>query len=149
MGIDTQKDLVTVKGTMDAKVLAQNLNKRLKRQVEIVPPKKEKGGGEGGEKKDGDGGGSGKKKGGGGGDNAGQEENAAGIAKVEGNRMDQLMVQPLGYGFGYGYGNWNVHGHGYQGYGQPVYDYGGGMVGEHIHAPQMFSDENPNACSVM
>ncbi|XP_040992267.1 heavy metal-associated isoprenylated plant protein 3-like [Juglans microcarpa x Juglans regia] len=146
MDIDHKKDLVTVKGTMDTKALAQNLKERLKRQVEIVPPKKEKeGGGEGGEKKDGNGGGGGKKKGGGGGD-AGQEENAAGIAKVEGNRMDQFMVQPPGHGFGYGYGNF--YGHGYQGYGHPGYGYGG-MVGEHVHAPQIFSDENPNACSVM
>lgn len=162
MDIDTKKDLVTVKGTMDAKTLAQNLKEKLKRQVEIVPPKKEKeGGGEVGEKKDGNGGGGGKKKGGGG--DAGQEENAAGIAKVEGiqgNRMDQFMVQHPGYGFGYGYGNF--YGHGYQGYGQPgpYGPYGqpgyghGSMVGEHLHAqhlhaPQMFSDENPNACSVM
>ncbi|KAL0436928.1 UNVERIFIED_CONTAM: Heavy metal-associated isoprenylated plant protein 3 [Sesamum radiatum] len=49
--IDTQKDLVTVTGSMDMKALAELLQKQLKKDVEIVPPKKdgekkEKGGGD-------------------------------------------------------------------------------------------------------
>jgi len=129
MEIDRQKELVCVKGTMDAKALAQSLNEKLKRQVDVVQPKKEK---EGGEKK------------GGGGDGGQEEANA----KVDqGNKM--IMALPgygnIGYGNGYGYppyGPGPGHGHGY-GYGH------GGFVGEHLHAPQMFSDENPNACSIM
>ncbi|PHU03929.1 hypothetical protein BC332_29180 [Capsicum chinense] len=62
MKVDEQKDLVTVTGSMDMKVLAETLKKHLKKEIEIVPPKKE-----GGEKKDkggGDnGGGGGKGKG--------------------------------------------------------------------------------------
>lgn len=46
--IDTQKDLVTVKGTMDAKALQPYLKEKLKRGVEIVPPKKD------GDKKEGE-----------------------------------------------------------------------------------------------
>jgi len=142
MEIDRQKELVCVKGTMDAKALAQSLRKKLKRQVDIVLLKEEKEGEEG-EKKDGDGGGGGKK-GGGGGDGGQEEANA----KVDqGNKM--IMALPgygnIGYGNGYGYppyGPGPGHGHGY-GYGH------GGFVGEHLHAPQMFSDENPNACSIM
>jgi len=140
--IDRQKELMRVKGTMDAKALAQSLRKKLKRQVDIVLLKEEKEGEEG-EKKDGDGGGGGKK-GGGGGDGGQEEANA----KVDqGNKM--IMALPgygnIGYGNGYGYppyGPGPGHGHGY-GYGH------GGFVGEHLHAPQMFSDENPNACSIM
>ncbi|KAF3680275.1 putative disease resistance RPP13-like protein 1-like [Capsicum annuum] len=67
MKVDEQKDLVTVTGSMDMKVLAETLKKHLKKEIEIVPPKKE-----GGEKKDkggGDnGGGGGKGKGAGVGD---------------------------------------------------------------------------------
>lgn len=140
MAIDKQKELVTVKGTMDAKALAENLKEKLRRQVDIVPPKKEKEGD--GEKKEGNDGGGGKKKGGkgggGGGGDAGQEENAGNIAKFEGNRME--FMPPPGHGF------WVANGYGFNygyGYGQ------GGLVGEHLHAPQIFSDENPNACSVM
>ncbi|GAV66490.1 HMA domain-containing protein [Cephalotus follicularis] len=121
--IDKQKDLVTVKGTMDVKALVDALKEKLKRSVEIVPPKKEKDAAAGGDGGDANGGGK-KKKGGG-----GQEESGGG-GKLEGNRMEYVM-QP-GYGFEYGY---------------PMpggYDY---LVP--YHAPQMFSDENPNACSIM
>ncbi|KAK4348487.1 hypothetical protein RND71_031242 [Anisodus tanguticus] len=57
--VDSEKDLVTVKGTMDFKDLIPYLKDKLKRSVEIVPPKKDDGGGEkkekeggGGEKKE-------------------------------------------------------------------------------------------------
>ncbi|PHT35108.1 hypothetical protein CQW23_26908 [Capsicum baccatum] len=62
MKVDEQKDLVTVTGSMDMKVLAETLKKHLKKEIEIVPPKKE--GGENEEKGGGDnGGGGGKGKG--------------------------------------------------------------------------------------
>ncbi|KAJ7981046.1 Heavy metal-associated isoprenylated plant protein [Quillaja saponaria] len=126
--IDKEKDTVTVKGTMDAKALAEKLKEKLKRGVEVIPPKKEGGNGGGGGKEGGNGGG-GKKKGGGG--NGGQQENTTehnGGTKMEGNKMEVVPGQVYWYGYGYGYG--------------PVHM-------EHPHAPQMFSDENPNACSVM
>ncbi|GMI88908.1 HEAVY METAL ASSOCIATED PROTEIN 53, EAVY METAL-ASSOCIATED ISOPRENYLATED PLANT PROTEIN3 [Hibiscus trionum] len=152
--VDRQKELVTVKGTMDVKALAADLKDKLKKNVEIVAPKKDKdgsnkGGESGGEKKNKGG------NGGGGGEDGG---------KMAGNRME-FMAQPQfgyappgypgympgypgyghpGYGYGYGHGNPNQHphGHGYPGYvpGYPVY----------VNPPhQMFNDENPNACAIM
>ncbi|KAJ7947866.1 Heavy metal-associated isoprenylated plant protein [Quillaja saponaria] len=120
--IDKEKDTLTVKGSMDAKALAENLKEKLKRKVEVVPPKQEK------EKEKGGNGDGGKKKGGG--ENGGQQEEKTsdhnGGGKMEANKMEVAPGQVYGYGYGYG----------------PVYM-------EHMHAPQMFSDENPNACSVM
>ncbi|KAK9126617.1 hypothetical protein Scep_015463 [Stephania cephalantha] len=108
--------------------------------------------------------------GGGGGDGGGAKK---GETKVESNRMEyyspgygfeygpgpgpgHVLVQPgpfHGYGLGYGPGAAGpVHGYG-PGMGGPVHGYGNGYMVEyahtHAHAPQMFSDENPNACSVM
>ncbi|KAI8524118.1 hypothetical protein RHMOL_Rhmol13G0124700 [Rhododendron molle] len=128
MSIDEQKDQVTVKGTMDMKALAEALKERLKRPVEIVQPKKdnaekkEKGGGGGAKKEKGGGGEEGKTGGDGGGNDGGGQ-------MVEENRIQyvpQEYPNTYMYGFGPGY---------------PVEQY--------HHAPQMFSDENPNACSVM
>lgn len=119
VSVDRQKDLVTVKGTMDVKALTECLSEKFKRPVEVVPPKKEGGGGEKKEKEGG---------GGGGGDGAKKEE----VSKVEGNKLDYTGME---YGYGYG------PGHGYL--------YGPAYAVEPLHAPQMFSDENPNACSVM
>ncbi|EYU36154.1 hypothetical protein ABFS82_14G240900 [Erythranthe guttata] len=113
MEIDKQKDLVRVTGAMDMKALAENLQKHLKKNVEIVPSKKEN---------------ENKEKGGGGG---------GGDEKMEGNKMMQQqqqqsqMVGPNPYPVMYG---------------------PGGVFGDEFHqyhAPQMFSDENPNACTVM
>ncbi|KAG7534987.1 Heavy metal-associated domain superfamily [Arabidopsis thaliana x Arabidopsis arenosa] len=117
--MDKEKNLVTVKGTMDVKKLVESLSEKLKRQVEIVPPKKEKeNGNETGEKKKG-----------GGGDGGGKEKsgNKGGGEGV--NMMEYMAAQPA-YGYGY---------------------YPGGPYGYPIqaHAPQIFSDENPNACVVM
>ncbi|KAL5704924.1 hypothetical protein ACHQM5_023282 [Ranunculus cassubicifolius] len=192
--IDTPKDLVTVKGTMDVKALLPYLKEKLKRGVEVVPPKKE---GEkkadGGEKKvEG-----GEKKAEGGEKKV--EEKAKGVdggekkaeTKVEVNKMEHFAYGN-GYGYPYGYGNGNVYpvqygnvhenvypvqygnvhenvypvqygngnGNG-NGNGYPV-QYGNGSVhpvqygNENmypvqypVHAPQMFSDENPNGCSIM
>ncbi|KAG6779948.1 hypothetical protein NC652_012089 [Populus alba x Populus x berolinensis] len=163
--IDKQKELVTVKGTMDVKALTETLKSRLKRPVDIVPPKKDKEGGKDGENVAG--GGGGKKKGGGG--NGGQDAAAAAApaAKMEENRME-YMVQP-GFGSGYGYVGQPIHGNGYviqpihgNGYvGHPVYapygpGYGYGYGYGYGHGPVQgypdhlrFNDENPNACSIM
>jgi hypothetical protein len=109
--IDAGKDLVTVKGTMDAKVLVPYLTDKLKRSVVVVPPKKDEGGdkkpkeggggggggdkkkegGGGGDKKEKEGGGGGgdkkEKEGGGGGGDGGKKEEGGG-AKVELSKME-------------------------------------------------------------
>ncbi|XP_059305880.1 heavy metal-associated isoprenylated plant protein 6-like isoform X1 [Lycium ferocissimum] len=95
--VDSEKDLVTVKGTMDLKELLPYLKDKLKRNVEIVPPKKDDGGGEkkakegggGGEKKAKEGGGNGggekkEKEGGGGGGDGEKKEKASSDEKKEG-----------------------------------------------------------------
>ncbi|XP_031385132.1 heavy metal-associated isoprenylated plant protein 3-like isoform X2 [Punica granatum] len=150
--IEQQKDLVTVTGTMDVKALAETLKGRMKRVVEIVPPKKEKekvkdneekkdgnkGSGGGNEKEgcgngnnQGNGSGGGKKKKGAGGGGGGEYGNAVGN-KEEENGSAVGLGYPANTGYGYGCG----YGYGY-------------TYGESVHAPQYFSDENPNACSVM
>ncbi|KAJ9699280.1 hypothetical protein PVL29_008062 [Vitis rotundifolia] len=148
--IDKQKNLVTVTGTMDVKALVDSLKDRLKRPVEIVPPKKDAGGGGGGEKKgkDGD-----KKADGGGKKEEGvkAEENyflhesmpgfgfTAGPGQSYPPHPAQMNAPGYGYGAGYGAGYAPAYGPGY----------GYGYAAESVAAPQMFSDENPNACSVM
>jgi hypothetical protein len=132
MKIDKEKDNVTVKGTMDVKGLVENLSEKLKRKVEVVPPKKDKEGG-GGENEGG--GGKKKNKGGGGGGGGGEGGDNEGEVKM----MEHLIqVQPP---FGYGYGN-------IEGYNGQVYQE---LIHFHMNSqpPQMFSDENPNACIVM
>lgn len=129
MSIDKEKDLVTVKGAMDMKAVAESLKVRLKRSVEIVPPKKdnkEKEKGEGGD----NGGGKKKNKEGGEGDNAGG--GGGKIDKVEYPVGQPEFGQVPPYGVVYGYD-----------YPPPP------MMMYPLHAPQMFSDENPNACSIM
>ncbi|MBA0851790.1 hypothetical protein Goshw_026228 [Gossypium schwendimanii] len=145
--VDEVKEMVTVKGTMDVKALAEALKDKLKKSVEIVPPKKEKDGkNEGGENGGGGDGGKKKNKGGNGGAEDGGHGDGGGGGKMEGSKME-FMVQPQfgympaypGYGHpGYGFG----YGHGYSGYvpGYPV----------PVHPPHhIFNDENPNACAIM
>uniref|UniRef100_J3N2X6 HMA domain-containing protein n=1 Tax=Oryza brachyantha TaxID=4533 RepID=J3N2X6_ORYBR len=149
VAFDAAKDLVKVTGTMDAAALPGYLKDKLSRPVEVVAPGKKDGGG-GGDKKDG------------GGDffclfSSGARRAAAAAASVAPAPLaDAGMYQmPPQYGFN------PYHGHpgGYYG-GAPAphpaafyhpnpaaaqyqpYPY-------NVHAPQMFSDENPNACSVM
>ncbi|XP_022730465.1 heavy metal-associated isoprenylated plant protein 3-like isoform X2 [Durio zibethinus] len=143
--VDEQKELVTVKGTMNVKALAEALKDKLKKNVEIVPPKKEKDSNKEGDESGGGGGAKTKNKGGGDGGNG---------ANAGGGKMD-LMVQPEfgymptyygyghpGYGYGYGHPHPHGHGHGYPGY---VPDYP-----VSVHPPhQMFNDENPNACVIL
>lgn len=120
MSIDRQKDLVTVKGTFDVKALVEALKEKLKRPVEIVPAKKEDGGAK---KEKADGGNSG----GGGGEKA--VSGGDGGVMVEGNKMVQHVTTQYEYGY--------------------PFVYGPGYMPDNLHAPQLFSDENPNACVVM
>ncbi|XP_059462938.1 heavy metal-associated isoprenylated plant protein 5-like [Corylus avellana] len=193
--IDAGKDLVTVKGTMDAKALVPYLTAKLKRSVDVVPPKKDEGGdkkpkegggggdgdkkkeggGGGGDKKEKEGGGGGdkKEKEGGGGDAAKKEE--GGGAKVElskmeyhgypyasptywngGNVYDQNYPVEVHHAQNYpveAYQGYVNHGYGNEGYVNQGYAHQGYELphphAHAMHAPQMFSDENPNACSVM
>ncbi|KAJ1384060.1 Heavy metal-associated domain, HMA [Sesbania bispinosa] len=70
------------------------------------------------------------------------DNNEEGEGKMEQNRTEYLVHPSFGYGYGYG----NIGGYNYG----PVYQE---QLHFHLHAqppPQMlFSDENPNACSVM
>ncbi|RDX92136.1 Heavy metal-associated isoprenylated plant protein 6, partial [Mucuna pruriens] len=166
VNIEGGKDLVTVKGTMDVKEMVAYLNEKLKRNVELVPAKKEdnkkekekekKEGGVGDDKKEG-----------------GKKEEGA--AKVEVNKMEHsgytyppppmywyngyapgqssnssaVEVQP-GYsysneGYNNNYGNYQ-HGYVNQGYMVPPPPF---YLNPHHPPPQMFSDENPNACTVI
>lgn len=96
VSIDPHKDLITVKGTMDAKELPNYLKEKLKRSVEVVPATTA------GKKDDTE-------------DNDGGEKKEKAKAKEE-------------------------------------YYYCHGEVSmEYVHAPppHIFSDENPNACSIM
>ncbi|KAG6426295.1 hypothetical protein SASPL_110517 [Salvia splendens] len=124
MKIDKQKEIVTVTGVVDMKALAEALKKNLKRDVQVVPAKKENPGGEKGK----GGGDKGKSGGGDGGGKAGGGDN---------NKMQvQVLNQypyPYPYPIVYESGQFNYN----------TYAYGPS------HAPQLFSDENPNACSLM
>ncbi|KAG0490070.1 hypothetical protein HPP92_006933 [Vanilla planifolia] len=117
VSIDSEKDLVTVKGTMDAKTLPELLTAKLKRGVELVNPKKD---GDGNKEKKSEGPTStdGKKKDG---EEASKAVRGAAPLTTEANTM-------AFYGGGYGDYPYRV---------------------EMVHAPQLFSDENPNACSIM
>lgn len=98
VSIDPHKDLITVKGTMDAKELPNYLEEKLKRSVEVVPATTA---GEKDDTKDNDGG--------------EKKEKAKAKAREE-------------------------------------YYYCHGEVSmEYVYAPppHIFSDENPNACSIM
>ncbi|KAL7173734.1 hypothetical protein ACSBR2_033065 [Camellia fascicularis] len=153
MSIDNQKNLITVKGTMDMKALADALKQRLKKPVEIVPPKKEGGGDKKEKGGGGGGGGGGKGKKDGGGEGGGNGNGGGG--QGEQNIIQHVMHQnPYmnGYGSGYPIDPYPYHhvqapmGHyPYQHVQAPMDHYPYQVV----QAPQMFSDENPNACSVM
>ncbi|KAK4358680.1 hypothetical protein RND71_020909 [Anisodus tanguticus] len=163
MKIDKQTDLVTVSGSMDMKELAETLKKHLKKEVEILlqkkegGEKKEKGGGDGGGENGKGGGGKGKGKGGeGGGEGKGKVKDEVGgggaggfgggemIMGNVGNGMQMIQQQvQFGYGYPYMYGPVGSVG--------PVYpgDQFQNPYPVSVHAPQLFSDENPNACSIM
>ncbi|KAF3778344.1 hypothetical protein EJ110_NYTH43684 [Nymphaea thermarum] len=171
VGVEAAKDLVTVKGTMDVKALPEYLKLKLKRGVEIVSQKEEAGGGgDGGEKK---GGGEKPKEGGGdkkdGGD---KKKDGGGEKKDGGNGKKDGGGDKKKDGDG---GDKKKDGDGGEKKKKPAEDaaaapdakkeeaakveinkmeyqyphYGPAYTVEYVHAPQLFSDENPNACSVM
>ncbi|KAK7355533.1 hypothetical protein VNO80_14791 [Phaseolus coccineus] len=167
VSLDGSKDLVTVKGTMDVKEMVPYLNEKLKRAVEVVPPKKEEEKKEkdgGGEKKEKDGGGEKKEKDGEG--EKKEKEVAAAEAKAGVNKMEFMypIVPPSFWYQGgqfpgqtsyamevqpsYGSNNHFVEqGHVNHGYPmQPPLPY---YMNPNAPPPQMFSDENPNACSIV
>uniref|UniRef100_A0A804LZB9 HMA domain-containing protein n=1 Tax=Zea mays TaxID=4577 RepID=A0A804LZB9_MAIZE len=170
VAFDAAKDLVKVTGTMDGAALPAYLREKLSRDVEVVAPGKKDGGG-GGDKKDkgaGDGGDKKKDGGGGGGGGAEEKKDKAGAAAASASvapppLADAGMYQvPPHYGYApyhqpapggyYGAAPPPNHHAGFYPNGggvhyppAPAYAYGP----THLHAPQMFSDENPNACSVM
>ncbi|CAJ1968568.1 unnamed protein product [Sphenostylis stenocarpa] len=156
--LDGSKDLVTVKGTMDVKEMVPYLNEKLKRNVEVVPPKKEE------EKKEKDGGGEKKEKEGGGGEK--KEKDGAAEAKAEVNKMEYMYpIPPPSFWYEGGHfpgqtsyamevhpsfaSNNHYVEQGYVNHGYPMQP----PLPYYMHPgappPQMFSDENPNACSVM
>ncbi|XP_045818930.1 heavy metal-associated isoprenylated plant protein 6-like [Trifolium pratense] len=167
---DGDKDLVTVKGTMEPKDLIEYLKEKLKRNVDMVPPKKEEEKKEkegGGEKKEKDGGGEKKEK-----KDGEKKVDGGDQAKVEVNKMEYQypMQSPMywyeGQSSNYamdqyqpGYGGGDHHYDQQQQHYMMNNNHGGGypmqppQVPYYMHPshppPQMFSDENPNACSLM
>lgn len=160
VNIDGAKDLVTVKGTMDVKEMVPYLKEKLKRNVELVPPKPNKD-----NDKDKDGGGSEKKEK----KESGENNKQQGGNKEEGGAVINKM-EHYGYGYppppmywnGYAYGESSstreVQPSGYNNNDNNGYVNQGYMVEQPqsymLHPqnyphPQMFSDENPNACSIM
>lgn len=128
---------------------------------------KEGGGGGGGDKKEKEGGGDKKEKEkeGGGGD-GGKKEEAGAAPKVEVNKMvygghpyapnpsywndGQVDGQHYPVEVHQGYvNNYTPYGYENQGYVDPGHGYNMVPHPHPMHAPQMFSDENPNACSIM
>ncbi|XP_043703772.1 heavy metal-associated isoprenylated plant protein 3-like isoform X2 [Telopea speciosissima] len=131
VNIDAAKDLVTVKGTMDVKALIPFLKDKLKRSVEIVPEKKEeqkkeeKKDKEGGEKKDKEGGEKKEEKK----DNeGGEKKDGDGGGGGEGEKKEEQPNKAEVNKYEY---------------------YAPGYMVEYVYPPQLFSDENPNACSIM
>ncbi|CAN6323876.1 unnamed protein product [Urochloa humidicola] len=167
VAIDAAKDLVKVTGTMDAASLPGYLQDKLSRTVEVVAPGKKDGGGDkkADDKKDKGEGGDKKKDGGGGGEEKKDKSaGAAAAASVAPMPMADAGMYQMPPHFG-GYAPYPAAPGGYYGgappphpagfypnaggpqYPPPPPAYGYGPA--HLHAPQMFSDENPNACSVM
>ncbi|XP_048138224.1 heavy metal-associated isoprenylated plant protein 3-like isoform X2 [Rhodamnia argentea] len=155
--VEEAKDLVILKGTMEVNGLAPYLKDKLKRNVEVAPPKKEEAATDGGEKKDG--GNGGKKEEG--------KKGESNVVNVEVNKMQyggypeppppSYWNYPPMYGAGPSYITQPFQSHhvdSYYGGGYPIQAHAipvnDGYVMDHrVHAPQMFSDENPNGCSIM
>ncbi|KAL9272376.1 Heavy metal-associated isoprenylated plant protein 6-like protein [Drosera capensis] len=166
VSVDSQKDLITVKGAMNVKELLQYLNMKLKRTVEIVSAASKK---DSADKKP-------KERGG---DRKGVAQSARDVSKDARDNVSKVEVNKMEYyGTPYGYGAYTYdpssssssssngymmeHSHpsyhGQPGYGSyflepmhgpyPVEPHGNGYMGYH-QAPDMFSDENPNACFIM
>ncbi|XP_044474247.1 heavy metal-associated isoprenylated plant protein 6-like [Mangifera indica] len=167
VSVDNGKDLVMVKGSMDVKEMVAYLKDKLRRNVELVPSKKD----DGGEKKD-------AKAAGGGSEGDKKEKGAASTpapAADKGEKKEkEAPVAAAGGGSGGDAPKMEVSKMEYFGYPYPpppTYWYSAPVYGNqsypmehqyqqvvymndayhnpHLHAPQMFSDENPNACSIM
>lgn len=145
MKVDKPNDIVMVKGAMDMKALAETLKKHLKRDVQILQPKKdekkeEKKDKEKEKEKKGKGGGEGNAAAKGGSAGSGGE---GAIQDVREAAMEGSKMQVQQFNYGYGYPSPYMHAPGYTGgVVDPYYQFS-------YHAPQIFSDENPNACSIM
>jgi hypothetical protein len=141
--VDAAKDLVKVTGTMDAAALQAYLRDKLSRPVDVVAPgKKDKGD----KKKDG-------------GDEKKKDKSAASVAPAPLAYAGMYQMPPH-----FGYTPYDPAHGGYYGAPPPnpsaFYHYPAAFGAQyppppaypyatHVYAPQMFSDENPNACSVM
>ncbi|XP_009616387.1 heavy metal-associated isoprenylated plant protein 3 [Nicotiana tabacum] len=157
--IESEKDLVTIKGIVDIKKLIPYLTDKLKQNVEVVTPKKDDSGGE--------------KKGKESGNDKKEKESAAAAEKKDGESKEKKteVINKMEY---YGY-NSNTYyampmhnqSHMNQDYGLTTYDPRYAHTGyaveyahqpqyappppppTYLNAPQMFSDENPNGCTIM
>ncbi|TVU03672.1 hypothetical protein EJB05_49409, partial [Eragrostis curvula] len=143
--IDADNSTVKVTGTMDAAALPAYLRDKLRRSADVVAPGKD-----GGKKGKADGGGADKKK-----DRGGEEKKdkpaVAAAASVSPTPLgDAGMCQmPRQYGYtlfppASGGPPPNTAFYDNARYSPPSYPYAA-----HLDAPLTFSDENPNACSVM
>ncbi|KAK1561805.1 hypothetical protein Q3G72_000863 [Acer saccharum] len=171
--VDKAKELVTVKGTMDPKELVPYLKEKLKRAVEVVAPAAKKDDGGGDKKENKDAGGGDKKAAAPAPADKGGEKDKAVAAPAAGGDAAKMEVSKMEYN-GYPYPQppsywYDGHGYGQQQQDmdnnhQVVYMNQGYMMdhhnpqyipqynpqyNQHYQAPEMFSDENPNACSVM
>ncbi|KAH0720734.1 hypothetical protein KY290_006807 [Solanum tuberosum] len=171
VNIESEKDLATVKGTMDIKKLTPYLIDKLKQNVEVVPSKKDNGGGEK-KAKEGD---NDKKEKEGGGGKGGDKKEKGDIEKKDGESKVASsgggggeVVNKMEY-YGYNANTFYAMPMQHQGYmnGATMYDHGYGHTGyvveyghqpqyvppppppTYLNAPQMFSDENPNGCFIM
>ncbi|CAN6581001.1 unnamed protein product [Malus baccata var. baccata] len=175
VSFDAPKDLVMVKGFMDVKELVPYLKDKFRRAVEVVPPKKDDGGAA--DKKSKDGGGDKKEKEAAGGDkkekDGGGEKKDKAVAAGDGAaagggggggapKMEVSKREYNGYPYPppsyYWYDEGHVYNHNkfvmeaqaHQAHvSQGSSSHGYAVPMEHYPAPQMFSDENPNGCSVM
>ncbi|KAH0995792.1 hypothetical protein GBA52_019656 [Prunus armeniaca] len=170
VSFDAPKDIVTVKGFMDAKELVPYLREKFRRSVEVVPPKKDDGAAAkpkdaaaGGEKKEKEAAGGGDKKekeaaaGGGEKKEIAAAAPAGGAPKAEVNKMEYsgYPYPPSSYywydeGHVYNHNKFVMEAQAHQAHvSQDSLSHGYAVPIEHHPAPQMFSDENPNGCSVM
>ncbi|KAK7285018.1 hypothetical protein RJT34_19774 [Clitoria ternatea] len=164
VNIEEEKDLVTVKGTMEVKEMVPYLNEKLRRKVEVVPPKKDDENNKKEKEKE-------KKKENKEGKEGSKKEESA--PKVEVNKMehygyayppppmywypgyapDQSSSSSSSYGADVPHGYSNNQGYDYHNNNYVNYQHGYMVDPHYLHPnhppPQMFSDENPNACSVM
>ncbi|KAG0486186.1 hypothetical protein HPP92_008281 [Vanilla planifolia] len=118
--VDSQADLVTVTGTMDVESLPGHLREKLKRGVEVVPAKKVDSSASAAATAVGDGRGKEKSD-----EKKGKEGGEGGKEEAETVVTSALEASKVMFYGPYGY-----------------------RV-DMLHAPQLFSDENPNACCVM